>query len=475
MNPTPCHGYNANIANNTIRFILEDLMANSQPDAPKKFRLSQNHHMTIPWNAFISQERVPAKNAPLRERASVIGRVGIIMLSCGTGAWRVRDAMNTIARVLGVTCSADIGLTSIQFTCFADDDSYSQILSLPNTGVNTDKLNIMEGFVANFANDFSTTTIRTIHNQIDKIQQKPAQYTPVISGLAAALACSGFIFLLGGGIPEMVCSFIGAGIGNFTRSVMGKHRMTTFASIAISVAIAGIAYMISFKLFEANFQVLAQHEAGYIGAMLFVIPGFPFITSILDLSKLDMRSGLERLTYAIMITLIASLVGWLVALLFHFQPENFLPLGLSPIILMLLRLPASFCGVFGFSIMFNSTVRMATVAGCIGAVANTLRLELVDLTTLPPAAAAFLAALLAGLIASVVNRFNGYPRISLTVPSIVIMVPGLYIYRAVYSIGINQISVGALWLTKAALIIMFLPLGLFVARALLDREWRHFD
>ncbi|MDN6542339.1 MAG: threonine/serine exporter family protein, partial [Lentilactobacillus parabuchneri] len=106
---------------------------------------------------------------------------------------------------------------------------------------------------------------------------------------------------------------------------------------------------------------------------------------------------------------------------------------------------------------------------------NTLRLELVDLTTLPPAAAAFIAALVAGLIASLVNRYNGYPRISLTVPSIVIMVPGLYIYRAVYNIGINQISVGALWLTKAALIIVFLPMGLFVARALMDKEWRHFD
>ncbi|GHP13175.1 membrane protein [Lentilactobacillus fungorum] len=450
-------------------------MANSQSDTPAKFRLSQNHHMTIPWNTFISQEKMPAKNAPLSEKASVVGRVGIIMLSCGTGAWRVRDAMNTVARVLGVTCSADIGLTSIQFTCFTEGHSYSQVLSLPNTGVNTDKLNIMEGFVANFANDFSTTTIRTIHNQIDKIEQKPSQYSPVISGLAAALACCGFIFLLGGGIPEMICSFIGAGIGNFTRSLMGKHRTTTFASIAIAVAIAGLAYMIAFKIFEANFQVLAQHEAGYIGAMLFVIPGFPFITSILDLSKLDMRSGLERLAYAIMITLIAALVGWLIALIFHFQPANFLPLGLSPLVLMLLRLPASFCGVFGFSIMFNSTTRMAMVAGGIGAIANTLRLELVDLTTLPPAAAAFLAALLAGLIASVVNRFNGYPRISLTVPSIVIMVPGLYIYRAVYNIGINQISIGALWLTKAALIIMFLPLGLFVARALLDREWRHFD
>ncbi|KZL41295.1 threonine/serine exporter family protein, partial [Secundilactobacillus collinoides] len=81
--------------------------------------------------------------------------------------------------------------------------------------------------------------------------------------------------------------------------------------------------------------------------------------------------------------------------------------------------------------------------------------------------------LLAGLLASLINRYNGYPRISLTVPSIVIMVPGLYIYRAVYNIGLNNIGVGALWLTKAILIIMFLPLGLFVARVLMDKDWRH--
>ena len=176
-----------------------------------------------------------------------------------------------------------------------------------------------------------------------------------------------------------------------------------------------------------------------------------------------------------MVTLIATLVGWLVATLVNFKPADFLPLGLSPLAVLLLRLPASFCGVYGFSIMFNSSQKMAITAGFIGAIANTLRLELVDLTAMPPAAAAFCGALVAGLIASVVNRYNGYPRISLTVPSIVIMVPGLYIYRAIYSIGNNQIGVGSLWLTKAVLIIMFLPLGLFVARALLDHEWRHFD
>ena len=164
----------------------------------------------------------------------------------------------------------------------------------------------------------------------------------------------------------------------------------------------------------------------------------------------------------------------MVALLVHFKPDNFAPLQLSAELLFLLRLPASFCGVFGFSIMFNSPPKMAACAGLIGAVANTLRLELVDLTTMPPSAAAFIGALVAGLIASVVNRHTDhFPRVSLTVPAIVIMIPGLYIYRGIYNLGINAVGVGALWLSRAALTIMFLPLGLFVARVLLDKDWRH--
>ncbi len=86
--------------------------------------------------------------------------------------------------------------------------------------------------------------------------------------------------------------------------------------------------------------------------------------------------------------------------------------------------------------MFNSTIPMAAIAALIGAVANTFRLELIDFTGMPPAAAAFIGALSAGLLASEIKKNNGYPRISLTVPSIVIMVPGLYLYRAIYNFGI---------------------------------------
>jgi uncharacterized membrane protein YjjB (DUF3815 family) len=207
--------------------------------------------------------------------------------------------------------------------------------------------------------------------------------------------------------------------------------------------------------------------------MLFIIPGFPFITSGIDLAKLDLRSGLERLTYSIIIVLGATVFAWIMALLLKLQPQDFVALHLGSMMHLVLRLIASFCGVFGFSIMFNSSVHIAATAACIGAVANTLRLELVDYAGMPSAAAAFIGALTAGLLASIIKRNHGYPRISLTVPSIVIMVPGLYLYRAIYNFGIMSLTEAVLWLAAAIMIIVSLPLGLIFARILTDRTFRH--
>ena len=207
--------------------------------------------------------------------------------------------------------------------------------------------------------------------------------------------------------------------------------------------------------------------------MLFIIPGFPFITSGIDLAKLDLRSGLERLTYAIIIVMVATLFAWIMALLLHLEPADFTALHLSATARLIFRVIASFCGVFGFSIMFNSSHSMAATAAFIGAIANTLRLELVDFTHMPPAAAAFIGALTAGLLASFIKKSNGYPRISLTVPSIVIMVPGLYLYRAIYNFGIMSLTDAVSWFTSAIMIIVMLPLGLIFARILTDRTFRY--
>ena len=103
------------------------------------------------------------------------------MLSCGTGAWRVRTSMNRLSKELGVTCTVDVGLMSIEFNCFDGTDCISQSLSIANTGVNTSKLYRMEQFVDDFPTEEAHLTGEEIHRCLDKIEQIHTLYSPIRS------------------------------------------------------------------------------------------------------------------------------------------------------------------------------------------------------------------------------------------------------------------------------------------------------
>lgn len=435
-----------------------------------KFR---KQHMTIEWHDIVDSDNCkPSVKASLKEKATLVGRVGLMMLSAGTGAWRVRASMNKIARALNIICNADIGLLAIAYTCAENGETYTNAISLNTTGVNTDKINVLERFADDFGEKAGIYSVEQFHKILDKIQEMPGNYKAWNLGLASAIACCAFTFLLGGGIIEMICAFFGAGIGNYVRKKMLERHITLLANVSVGVAAACCIYVLLIKLAEYAFGVPAIHQAGYICSMLFVIPGFPLITGGIDLAKLDLRSGLERITYALLIIIMATMTGWVTAMLFSFAPSDFAELKLDPVIHLVLRLAASFCGVYGFSLMFNSKRKMALTAGIIGMLVNTLRLELIDFTNIPVSVAAFIGALLAGLLATAMKKKIGYPRITLTVPSIVIMVPGMYMYKGIYFIALNDIATGAMWISKAALIVLALPLGLIFARILTDNNFR---
>ena len=169
-------------------------------------QMIRKNHMDIAWHEYTDEngEDIPVTQASLTEKASIIGRVGIMLLSCGTGAWRVRSSMNTLAEVMGITCTADIGLMSIEYTCFDGQDGFTQSLCLTNTGVNTSKLNRLENFIREFEIDGKDMSGEELHSLLDDIERIHGLYSPIALGFAAALACCGFTFLLGGG-PVCFC------------------------------------------------------------------------------------------------------------------------------------------------------------------------------------------------------------------------------------------------------------------------------
>ena len=271
----------------------------------------------------------------------------------------------------------------------------------------------------------------------------------------------------------MFCAFIGAGLGQFVRRLVLAHKINQLLAVSAAVVVSCVAYLL--VLFGVSFIVpdAMEHQMGYIGAMLFVIPGFPLITSALDMFLFDMRSGIERLTYAVLIILISTLIGWVLAVLLQLKPMDYIAYDLPEVTMCLLRLMAAFIGVFGFSIMFNSPIKVALTAGAMGSISDTVNLELVKYFGVAPEIGTFVGALIAGLLASAVWRKTQIPRTVITVPSIVIMIPGLYMYKSMFYMAQFETVDALTWLIRACMIVVFLPVGLTLARALTDSHWRH--
>ena len=90
--------------------------------------IMEKNHMEIPWHDYTSDDsNTLIKESGLIEKASVIGRVGLIMLSCGTGAWRVRTSMNRLSKELHVTCTVDVGFIFAHYSKFSNLVSISCI------------------------------------------------------------------------------------------------------------------------------------------------------------------------------------------------------------------------------------------------------------------------------------------------------------------------------------------------------------
>lgn len=106
-------------------------------------------HMKTDWHQIVTAGDELAVDAPLTDKSSIVCRTGMLMLASGTGAWRVRDTMNRVASVLGVTIHVDLSLLSFECTCIEDGHCFNEVVSLPTTGVNTHRIWMMEILLCN--------------------------------------------------------------------------------------------------------------------------------------------------------------------------------------------------------------------------------------------------------------------------------------------------------------------------------------
>jgi uncharacterized membrane protein YjjP (DUF1212 family) len=406
----------------------------------------------------------------LIRQSGVALRVGRLSLSAGTGSYRVKSSMARVARALGVDRhAAHVTLTEITTTSHRGASFRTEVAEVRSVGINADRLAELEHLAGSLAASGRRATVEEITGELDRIERKPPLYPDVVNALWAAVACAAFAFLNHGGPVEMAGAFVAAWLGQLTRRTLLHRGLNQFGVTMVAAALACLAYLGLVSVLHGLGATEVRHAAGYVSAVLFLVPGFPLVTGGLDLAKLDFSAGLARLTYALMILTSAALAVWGVSIAVGLSPDPEAAPAIAPAALLVLRMLASFVGVLGFALMFNSPWRMALGAAVVGMVANTGRLYVPE--TVAPQAGAAGAALLVGLLAAYVAPRLGVPRITVSVPAVVIMVPGVSAYRSVFYLSNGDTTQALAYGVQAGLVVVALSVGLAVARMLTDREW----
>ncbi|OKL49369.1 threonine/serine ThrE exporter family protein [Boudabousia marimammalium] len=405
----------------------------------------------------------------LAEQSGVVLRFGRLLLSAGASSYRVKSSMARMARAVGIEeHRASVSFSDIATSAYANGTFRTELYENRVFGVNANRIDKLKQLSHELRVDQS---VEELNQRLDEIENEGPLYGPVANALASGIACAGFCFLNQGGFVECGAVLFAATMGQALRRLVLHRHFNHFAVWLLCGILASSLYIGVVEMLELVGLTTADiHQAGIISAILFLIPGFPMVTAILDLVRMDFPSTLTRTSYVVAVMASAGVAVWAVTYAFGWNVHMMLPYHLPWPLLITLRFLCSFIAAWGFAILFNTPWKVCAVAATIGASVNTLRTIAVD-SGFPWHAAVGLAAFTIGLLAAAVAARTYYSRVSLSVPAVVIMIPGVPFYQAVTNMNNGLVLEAMSHVVQVLFVITAIGFGLAVARMVTDTRW----
>ncbi len=408
--------------------------------------------------------------ADLDRALDVLLRFGAAMLHAGDTAFRVRDAMRKLATGLGIErLDVQLWTGGLTVTARAGTEIVTLAREIAPPGVDASKIAALEAL------SYKVTpglTPEALAAELDAIEKAPPLHGLLPVALSMAVASTAFSYLNGGDLLATGAAAVSGGVGQAARTLLSRQGFNQFAMTALCAVLASGLYCLIVLGFGVR-SFAFVHAIGFISSVLFLVPGFPLVAGLLDLTQHQATAAITRLFYGVLLTLSAACGMSVVAMLAGLTPAPPAPPpGAIEPATVAWRALACFAGGWGYGILFNNPHRTVLFVALLSMVGNEVRLGLHDLGLALPQAT-FFGALAVGLGASLVRGRLHAPRIALTVPSIIMMTPGLFAFQTI--VFLNQGK--ALSAIEAAATCGFavggMAMGLVAARFLTERQWRY--
>ncbi len=429
----------------------------------------------------------------LRRKLDLLLRTGQLLMESSADTSRIHRNLKRTAAYLGLPenkLHVYVTYNMLMVNLSDKTHSFSKFQRCDKHGINMTAISAISKLSWRaIENDYS---LDRYEQELDSIQNTKRNYTVWQTSVGAGLACGGFCVQFGCDWPAFFYASIAAILGFRLRAWLNGTGSNGYANIAVaaffSTLLAWLSAYISMPIVEnvlPNFLVPVLHSDTpwhpLMACALFIVPGVPLINFVSDMLDNHIEVGLTRAVNT-MLMVAAMSFGISIAIKVC-GIDNFVKgLSMTPHNNYIAYSVAAAISAMGFSMIFNIPRRLLWVVAIGGIIAVCTR-NFVNLgpsndnvgLDWGPILGSLIGSSLISIICVKAVHIYHTPHHCISIPSVIPMVPGVLMYRALFALIQMHGVVGELTVAmhngiRASLIILCIAIGVAIPN-IFARKW----
>ena len=416
----------------------------------------------------------------IRHKLDLLLRTGQLLVESAADTNRIVRNMNRVAAFLGLPeehLHIYVQYNMLMVNLSDDEHSFTKFQRCDKHGINMTTISLISKLSWKaIREDYS---IEQYAEELEQIAHRPRNYTPVQVAIGTGFACGGFCIQFGCDWTAFFYASFAAAIGMYLRGLMLRKGLNNYMGIAVAAFISTlIAWATTFL--PLSWTDTPLHPL--LACALFIVPGVPLINFVDDMLDNYIQVGLTRAINTFLMIVAMSFGIAFFLKLSNFDLSQFYTIPMIPHNSYISYAAAAAISAMGFSMIFNIPRRLLWVVAIGGIIAVCTR----NFVNLGPsnnnigldmglAIGSLAGSALASLIAVKAVHWVHAPNHVISIPSVIPMVPGVLMYRAL--VGLIEMNGVVGELTNAmkfgmgsAITIMCIALGVAIPNVF-ARHW----
>ena len=426
----------------------------------------------------------------LERKLDLLLRTGQLLMESAADTSRTMRTMKRVATYLGLPLDGlHIYIVYNMLMVNLSDGalSYTKFQRVAKHGVNLDTLRQVshlscEALRMHFQTD-------RYEQELDYIARQKRNYTPWQVAVGGGLACGGFCIQFGCDWTAFFYAALAAIIGLRLRMFLNEKGSNAYINIGIAAFVSTlIAWMFSWLSCSAQTcswlsSILVSSTPWHplLACALFIVPGVPLINFVND-----MLSGYTQVGMTRAVNTLVMLLAMAFGIAFAIQVcgiDNFVKdLPMTPHHNYNEYMLAAAISAIGFSMIFN-TPRQLMWAVALGGIISVCTRNFVNLGPSSgnigldqgQVVGSFAGSAVVSIICCALVRKLHTPHQLLSIPSVIPMIPGVLMYRALFAFinihGVEgEVNTAMYNAIQASLIILFIALGVAIPNIFFRRK-----